>query len=130
MHYSPNGTLDDILKRNKFLDEKTAFKYFIQLVSAVNFMHENNYIHRDINPDNCLIDENNVIRLCDFGWCCELSLGNRITFCGTYEYMAPEVMNEMPYNHLVDIWSLGVLLYEMLQGVSPYKVHNLLKGGE
>lgn len=126
MDYSPNGTLHHLLKKNKNLDEKSAFKYFIQVISAVNFLHENNFIHRDIKPENILLDDNNNVKLCDFGWCCELTVGNRITFCGTYEYMAPEVMNEMPYNHSVDLWSLGVLLYEMVQGVSPFKVMQLI----
>jgi serine/threonine protein kinase len=104
------------------MDEKTAFHYFIQTSSAVLFLHENNLVHRDLKPENILVDENNNIKLCDFGWCVELSMGNRVTFCGTYEYMAPEIIKEKPYNQGIDVWSLGILLYELCHGYSPFRV--------
>jgi len=121
MEYINNGSLFNLIKKHNRLSEQKAFKYFIQTVSAVNFLHENNLIHRDLKPENLLLNENDDIKLCDFGWCVELSIGNRITFCGTYEYMAPEIIKEMPYNHSIDVWSLGVLLYELLHGYSPFK---------
>ena len=104
------------------MDEKTAFKYFIHTASAVLFLHENNLVHRDLKPENLLVDENNNVKLCDFGWCVELSMGNRITFCGTYEYMAPEIIKEKPYNQGIDVWSLGILLYELVHCFSPFRV--------
>ena len=122
MDYSPNGNLYQKLKVAKYFDEKTAYNYFRQTCSAVNFLHSNNLIHRDLKPENLLLDEKNNIKLCDFGWCAELNLGNRVTFCGTFEYMAPEIVNELPYNSSIDIWSLGVLLYELLHGYSPFAV--------
>ena len=125
MEYVNKGSLHTLIQQtyqnsNSFT-EKQAFKYFIQTVSAVYFLHENNLVHRDIKPENLLLDDKDQIKLCDFGWCVELTIGNRITFCGTYEYMAPEIIKEMPYNHSIDTWSLGVLLYELLHGYSPFK---------
>ena len=124
LEYSNSGTLFSLIKRSKGFDEATAFKYFIQAASAVYFIHENNLVHRDIKPENLLLDEDGTVKLCDFGWCVELSMGNRQTFCGTYEYMAPEIIREKPYNQSIDIWSLGILLYELLHGYSPFRAQN------
>ena len=80
-------------------------------------------MHRDIKPENLLLDKNCTLKVCDFGWCILLKNNDdqRETFCGTYEYIAPELYNNKKYDKSVDIWSLGVLLYEMLHGHSPYK---------
>ena len=121
MDYVSSGTLFNLIKKSSGMDEKTAFKYFINTAAAVNFLHENNFVHRDIKPENLLLDENGVVKLCDFGWCVELNAGNRSTFCGTYEYMAPELINESPYNNAIDVWSIGILLYELLHGYSPFR---------
>ena len=75
-------------------------------------------MHRDIKPENLLISENGIIKLCDFGNCA--SSDNRKTFCGTIEYMAPEILNRTRYDGKADIWSLGILLYEMMHGYAPY----------
>ena len=121
MEYANNQNLFNVIKKNNGMSEKEAFKYFIQAVSAVNFLHEQKLIHRDLKPENILIDKNDVVKLCDFGWCVELKYGNRSTFCGTYEYMAPEIVTESPYNNSIDIWSLGILLYELIHGYSPFR---------
>lgn len=84
-------------------------------------MHGKNIIHRDIKPENILIDKHYNVKLADFGWSRELVSGvNRKTFCGTYEYMAPEILKLKPQSKKVDIWSLGILLYELFEGSSPY----------
>jgi serine/threonine protein kinase len=62
-----------------------------------------------------------IVKLCDFGWCARLDGGQRITFCGTVEYMSPEMVNKEEYSKEIDIWSLGILLYEMTHGYSPFK---------
>ena len=125
MEYAENGNLYELISNEKGgLSESKAFDYFIQVVNAVYYLHNNNIIHRDIKPENILIGNDNKIKLCDFGWAKELTLENRSTFCGTVEYMAPEIVGSENYDYSVDIWSLGILLYELLYGHSPFKASN------
>ena len=125
MEYAEKGNLFQLISKEKTgLDESKAFDYFIQVVNAVYYLHINNIIHRDIKPENILIGSDNKIKLCDFGWAKELTLENRSTFCGTIEYMAPEIVGSENYDYSVDIWSLGILLYELLYGHSPFKANN------
>jgi len=125
MEYAPNGNLYQMIKKEKNgFSESKAFDYFIQVINAVYYLHSNNIIHRDIKPENLLLCEDNKLKLCDFGWAKELSLENRSTFCGTMEYMAPEIVGSENYDYSVDIWSLGILLYELLFGHSPFKGSN------
>ena len=126
MEYALNGNLfDKIKKEKKGFSEKKSFTYFIQILNAINFLHKNNIIHRDIKPENILLDKNNNLKLCDFGWSKEINVGKRSTFCGTVEYMAPEIIDNENYDFSVDIWSLGILLYEMLFGYSPFRGSSL-----
>ena len=118
LEYCPNGSIFELIDKNGF-DEIKTYKYFSQVVNAVYFLHKNNLVHRDIKPENILLN-GDKIKLCDFGWCCETNYNNRKSFCGTFEYMAPEIIKEMPYGKPVDIWALGILLYELYFGVSPF----------
>ena len=124
MEYAPKGNLYHLIKQEKNgFSEHKAFEYFIQILNAVYYLHSNNIIHRDIKPENILISADNKLKLCDFGWAKELTLENRSTFCGTMEYMAPEIVGSENYDYSVDIWSLGILLYELLFGHSPFKAN-------
>lgn len=120
MDYISQGNLFKVIKNSKGLNEDFAFKYFIQICSAIQFLHRNGYVHRDIKPENILIGEDFNSKLCDFGWCVDVTQSERKTFCGTFEYMAPEIVNEQNYNYSIDVWSLGVLLFEMTHGYSPF----------
>ena len=120
MEFAKYGNLYSYIKKHSYLTEDKSFKFFIQVVNAIYFLHKNDLIHRDIKPENILLFDN-CVKLCDFGWCARLDGGNRGTFCGTAEYMSPEMVNKEEYSKDIDIWSLGILLYEMIHGHSPFK---------
>ena len=122
MEYAPCGTLFEYIIKCKGLPEKIGYKYFIQIVNAIKFLHENNIIHRDIKPENILIFNENLVKLCDFGWAIqyvgELPAGS---FVGTIEYMAPEIINNKSYGKEMDLWTLGIFLYELMHAFSPFR---------
>jgi len=86
---------------------------FLETCLAIKHIHENNYIHRDLKPENLLLDKDLTLKLCDFGWCTHLDDHAYRKICGgTYEYMAPETIKGEIQNFEVDIWAIGVLLFE------------------
>ncbi len=121
LEYADKGNLFSLIQKDNGFNESKAYEYFIQMVNAVYFLHQNNIIHRDIKPENILLGENDLLKLCDFGWAKELTINKRSTFCGTMEYMAPEIMGNEKYDFSVDVWSLGILLYELIMGHSPFR---------
>ena len=126
LEYASKGTLFDYIHNKKGLNETEAFYFFIQAVNSISFLHKNKIIHRDIKPENLLINNNNILKLCDFGWSVYLNNNNkRVTFCGTIEYMAPEIVKNESYDFSIDVWSLGVLLYELIHSHSPFVVKDL-----
>ena len=125
LEYASKGTLFDYIRRKKGLDESEAFYYFFQAFNAIFFLHKNKIIHRDLKPENLLINHNNILKLCDFGWSVYLNNSKRVTFCGTVEYMAPEIVKNEGYDYSIDVWSLGVLLYELIHSHSPFVVKDL-----
>ena len=130
MRFANKGSLFHYIRKKKKLTEKESFKYFSQIINAVYFLHKNDLIHRDIKPENILLFDNNLCKLCDFGWCVKLDGKQRRTFCGTPEYMSPEIINKMEYSKEIDVWSLGILLYEMIHGYSPFRPENSLNAFE
>lgn len=108
-------------KSGKFSMDRSRF-YIAELLSALESLHELNVIYRDLKPENILIDYQGHIALCDFGLC-KLNMSNddkTNTFCGTPEYLAPELLLNQGYTRSVDWWTLGTLLYEMLTGLPPF----------
>ena len=109
-------------KEGRFKEDRAKF-YIAELILALKHLHEHDIVYRDLKPENILLDANGHIALCDFG----LSKANLTqndttnTFCGTTEYLAPEVLlDEQGYTKMVDFWSLGVLVFEMCCGWSPF----------
>ncbi|CAI2167730.1 16521_t:CDS:2 [Funneliformis geosporum] len=104
------------------LSEERAKFYAAEIVLALEHLHKYNIVYRDLKPENILLDATGHIALCDFGLCKEnLAAGQTTnTFCGTSEYLAPEVLAECGYGKSVDWWSLGILFYEMIAGFSPF----------
>lgn len=121
LEYAPFGNLYQKIKREKSLEENLARKILRQLINALIFMRDRNIIHRDIKPENILLmDTEGNIKLSDFGWAAKALNSNRLTFCGTADYVAPELVHNVPYDYKIDLWACGVLLYEMLMGNAPF----------
>lgn len=96
--------------------------YICELLSAIETLHSMNIVYRDLKPENILLDYQGHIALCDFGLCkINMKLDQKTnTFCGTPEYLAPELLLNKGYTRVVDFWTLGVLLYEMLASLPPF----------
>jgi aurora kinase, other len=114
---------------SKKLNESDASKFISQLCSALQYCHSKNILHRDIKPENILLhydaNGNEMIKLADFGWSVvERKDTSRKTLCGTLEYLPPEVCKNEVYHSNFDMWTVGILLYEMLVGHSPFFISN------
>jgi serum/glucocorticoid-regulated kinase 2 len=122
MEYCPGGELFyHLSKSNRFDEERTKF-YAAQIVLALGHLHKKNVVYRDLKPENVLIDSTGYIKLTDFGLSKELLTKNDVTnsFCGTPEYLAPEILHRTGHGRAVDWWSLGAIIFEMLTGLPPF----------
>jgi serine/threonine protein kinase len=120
------GTLEKLLKQEKKLPEAKAMQYFKQLVEAFKVLNKHNIMHRDLKPDNILF-HNGVLKLGDFGFCKSPEKDMASTMLGSPIYMAPEVLKGEIYTSKADIWSLGVVLFEMLFGFCPFESNSIAK---
>ena len=121
MEYIYENFLNYLIKRGK-LYENLAKIIFKQIIAGLQFLHTNNIVHRDIKPNNILIDSNNNIKIIDFGVSKILKKGEIMKdYCGTLSYMAPEIIERKGYEgYSCDIWSAGVILYYMISGQRPF----------
>jgi len=124
IEFAKGGQLYDKLRKTAFkgFTEKEAASYVKDLVSSLEYLHGKLIIHRDIKPENLLIDGKGHLKLADFGWSNYFQPQMaRDTFCGTLDYLAPEMLtNRHQHDHMVDIWAVGVLIYELLSGKAPF----------
>jgi len=121
MEYAAGGDLMMHIHADVFTEPRTVF-YTACVVLGLQYLHENKIIYRDLKLDNLLLDTEGYVKIADFGLCKEgMGYGDRTgTFCGTPEFLAPEVLTETSYTRAVDWWGLGVLIFEMLVGESPF----------
>ncbi|KIM25943.1 hypothetical protein M408DRAFT_25836 [Serendipita vermifera MAFF 305830] len=109
-------------RESRFTEERARF-YIAELTLALEHLHKHDIVYRDLKPENILLDATGHVALCDFGLSKPDLPANQLTntFCGTTEYLAPEILlDDLGYSKMVDFWSLGVLLFEMLCGWSPF----------
>uniref|UniRef100_A0A671T5B7 Serine/threonine-protein kinase Sgk3-like n=1 Tax=Sinocyclocheilus anshuiensis TaxID=1608454 RepID=A0A671T5B7_9TELE len=116
------GELFFHLQKERTFPEPRAKFYIAEMASALGYLHSLTIVYRDLKPENILLDSQGHIVLTDFGLCKEgiSQADTTTTFCGTPEYLAPEVLRKQPYDNTVDWWCLGSVLYEMLYGLPPF----------
>lgn len=131
MQYAENGSLLQLIRKEKYLPEERAKSFFSQLISAVEYIHGMGVVHRDIKCENIVFDKSFTLKLIDFGFARgnmqPVLAGGKIkpvlskTFCGSHAYASPEILKSVPYQpQLSDIWAVGVVLYTMVIGRLPF----------
>ena len=129
--YADGGDLSERIEKmknkNKFFSENQILDWFTEISLALNHMHSKHILHRDIKSQNVFLTKNNMIKLGDFGISKTLdyTLAKAMTVIGTPYYLSPEIIQSIPYSYESDIWSLGVLLYEMCSLKMPFNASNL-----
>lgn len=121
LEFAARGELYKDLQRSGSFDEKRSAEYIASLAHALDYCHRKHVIHRDIKPENLLVGLKGDIKIADFGWSVHTPRDRRKTLCGTLDYLPPEMVEGREHDHNVDIWSLGVLMYEFLLGRPPFE---------
>lgn len=127
MEYVNGGDLMFHIQKARKFDEARARFYAAEVTLALQFLHKYHVIYRDLKLDNILLDQEGHCKLADFGMCKEGIVEGKTTtstFCGTPDYIAPEILQELEYGASVDWWALGVLMYEMMAGQPPFEADN------
>ncbi|OMJ78199.1 hypothetical protein SteCoe_22045 [Stentor coeruleus] len=130
LELAEGGTVFQKLAKFKSFDEAAAAQYMREVILAVEYLHSRDppIIHRDIKPENLLLDKegrDGRIKVADFGWSNFFNPDrSRMTYCGTLDYLAPEMINQQGHSTNLDLWNLGVLLFELLTGSAPFQASN------
>ena len=121
MRFVRGGELFSHLRKSSRFVEETARFYAVQVALAIGYLHDKNIIYRDLKPENILMDEDGYLCLTDFGLAKILESGQQAnTFCGTPDYLAPEILSDTGHSFPVDWWAIGILTYEMIVGCPPF----------
>lgn len=121
LEYASKGELYKHLQREHRFPEWKAAQYIAQMVASLQYLHKKHVIHRDIKPENILVGVHGELKISDFGWSVHTPSSRRKTMCGTLDYLPPEMLKEQWYSEKVDLWSLGVLMFEFLVGEAPFE---------
>uniref|UniRef100_A0A347ZJ76 non-specific serine/threonine protein kinase n=1 Tax=Reticulitermes speratus TaxID=60591 RepID=A0A347ZJ76_9NEOP len=126
LDYVPGGELFGRLKEEGNFSESRVKLYSAELLLGLGHLHSLGLVYRDLKPENILVDKEGHIRITDFGLAKKTAFGETTnTFCGTPEYIAPEMLLKQPYDKVVDWWSFGILIFEMLTGLPPFYDENV-----
>ncbi|KIE00221.1 serine/threonine-protein kinase, partial [Metarhizium majus ARSEF 297] len=125
LEFAGRGELYKHLRKADRFSEPKAARYIAQMASALRYLHRKHIIHRDIKPENILVGIYGEVKISDFGWSVHSPRSRRKTYCGTLDYLPPEMVipnnPENSYDEKVDLWALGVLAYEFLVGEAPFE---------
>lgn len=127
LEYCPCGDLGKYLETERRFSEEVAKVYACEILLALEYLHKNKVLYRDLKPDNILVDSNGHIKLADFGLS-KMNVGGDFSsnsFCGTHAYLAPEIVSQLNYGFTVDWYGLGAVLYEFCVGSPPYYQANI-----
>merc|ERR1719410_1216355 len=121
MEYCVGGEVFCKLRDEGTFSERDTARYIRDLAVALNYCQSKHVIHRDIKPENLLFDDEKNIKLADFGWSVHAPENRRMTMCGTLDYIPPEMIEKKKHDPTVDVWALGVLMFEFLCGTPPFE---------